>query len=154
MEPDLLLQRMPLSVTVDLPLNIGIPTAYIPDQSLRLRLYRRLADLQLPDEIEPLRLEFYDRFGKLPAEVENLFYQIEVKLLAEKARLASIGVEGSQIVLKFPTTTKDTIDLNLPRLGKNVRIGKSSYWMPKDGKEDWKAHLLSMLRIIIEVRNR
>jgi transcription-repair coupling factor (superfamily II helicase) len=153
-EPELLSQRLPLSVTVDLPLSIGIPTAYIPDQHLRLRLYRRLADLRFTGEIEPLKLEFIDRFGKLPAEVENLFYQIEVKLLAEKAALSSIGVEGTQIVLKFATTTKTSIDLNLPRLGKNIRVGKSSYWLAMVGEEEWKVHLRDALEKICEVRTR
>ncbi len=152
-EPDLLSQRMPVSINVDLPLNIGIPTTYIPDQNLRLRLYRRLADLHLIDEIEPLKLEFVDRFGKTPEEVENLFYQIEVKLQAEKAGLASIGVEGNQIVLKFPTTSKNSEDLNLPRLGRNVRIGKSSYWISKGEGQKWKKQLVEVLRLILEVRN-
>ena len=31
---------------MDLPLAIGIPVEYIPDQNLRLKLYRRLADLE------------------------------------------------------------------------------------------------------------
>ena len=35
-----------LPVSVDLPLAIGIPVEYIPDQNLRLKLYRRLADLE------------------------------------------------------------------------------------------------------------
>src|SRR4030042_3323594 len=33
-------------VNVDLPLPSGIPLEYVPDQVLRLQLYRRLADLQ------------------------------------------------------------------------------------------------------------
>ena len=37
---------MRLPVRVDLPLAIGIPVEYIPDQNLRLKLYRRLADLE------------------------------------------------------------------------------------------------------------
>ncbi len=34
-----------MPVNVDLPLAIGIPADYIPDQDLRLRLYRRIADV-------------------------------------------------------------------------------------------------------------
>src|SRR5258706_694501 len=43
---------LPISmpVNVDLPLAVGIPAEYIPDQDLPLRLYRRIADLR--DEIE------------------------------------------------------------------------------------------------------
>ena len=34
-----------MPVNVDLPLAVGIPAEYISDQDLRLRLYRRIADL-------------------------------------------------------------------------------------------------------------
>jgi transcription-repair coupling factor (superfamily II helicase) len=150
--PEIISHRLPLSVNVDLPLNLGIPTVYIPDQNLRLRLYRRMADLQLVDEIEPLKVEFIDRFGKLPEEVENLFYQIEVKILAEKAGLASINLEGNQIVLKLHSTKKPPT-LHHTRPSRNIRLGKSAYWIYMEDGMDWKNALLDALHQIIENRD-
>ncbi len=41
-----LTQPISMPVNVDLPLTVGIPADYIADQDLRLRLYRRIADLR------------------------------------------------------------------------------------------------------------
>lgn len=154
LNPDLLAMHLPLSVNIDLPLNIGIPSTYIPDQNLRLRLYRRLADIQDISEIENLRTEFIDRFGIPVEEVENLFFQIEVKLLAELAGLASIGSEGDQLVMKFPAPQNNSIGLILPNLGNNIRTGKNKYWMKKGEDNRWRIKLLQALHEIIEIRAR
>ncbi|MDP2777027.1 MAG: helicase-related protein, partial [Anaerolineales bacterium] len=60
--------NLPLSmpVNVDLPLAVGIPAEYISDQDLRLRLYRRIADLRDETELDALGSEFRDRFGQMP----------------------------------------------------------------------------------------
>jgi len=64
-----------LPVSVDLPLSVGIPVNYIPDQSLRLQLYRRMANIEDVSELDELKEEFIDRFGPPVDEVKNLFYQ-------------------------------------------------------------------------------
>jgi transcription-repair coupling factor (superfamily II helicase) len=87
-------QPLSMPVNVDLPLAIGLPTNYIADQDLRLRLYRRIADLRDETEIDALVSEFTDRFGDLPDMVVHLFYQVRVKLRAEKAGLAGVNWEG------------------------------------------------------------
>src|SRR6185295_10834574 len=83
---------LPISmpVNVDLPLAVGIPAEYIPDQDLRLRLYRRIADLRDEIELDALGSEFRDRFGILPEMLQNLLYQMRVKLRAERAGLNSV----------------------------------------------------------------
>jgi transcription-repair coupling factor (superfamily II helicase) len=91
-----------MPVSVDLPLSVGIPVDYVPDQNLRLRLYRRLADLESEAEVQALLEEFNDRFGPPPEPVQNLFFQMQVKLLAQKVGLASVILESEQIVLRYP----------------------------------------------------
>ncbi len=101
-----LTQPISMPVNVDLPLAVGIPADYIADQDLRLRLYRRIADLRDETEIDALASEFRDRFGQLPEMTQNLFYQMRVKLRAEKAGLSSINWESGQIVLRYPTVRR------------------------------------------------
>ena len=136
---------LPLSmpVNVDLPLAVGIPAEYIPDQDLRLRLYRRIADLRDETEIDALASEFKDRFGELPDMTANLFYQMRVKLRAEKAGLSSINWESGQIVLRYPTPTNGTEPKRLADLGAGIRGGKSAYWCSFG--EDWEGKLLDVL---------
>ncbi len=138
-------QPMSMPVNVDLPIAVGIPADYIADQDLRLRLYRRIADLRDETEIEALASEFHDRFGKLPEMVENLFYQMRVKLRAEKVGLASIGWETGQIVLRYPSAPNGKDEPRLPDLNPEVRGGKGAYWCTFAKDEDWAEKLLEVL---------
>jgi transcription-repair coupling factor (superfamily II helicase) len=134
---------MAMPVNVDLPLAVGIPADYIADQDLRLRLYRRIADLRDETEIDALSSEFNDRFGPLPDMVENLFYQMRVKLRAEKAGLSAINWESGQIVLRYPPSADGREGQRLPDLGPGIRGGKSAYWCSFG--EDWEEQLLVVL---------
>jgi len=138
-------QPMGLPVNVDLPLAIGIPAGYIPDTGLRLRLYRRLADLTDESALEALSAEFTDRFGPLPEMVTNLFYQMQVKLRAEKAGLVSISMESGQIVLHYPIPPEGAEVKRLPNLGPGVRMGKNAYWCMFGKEPDWQERLLDTL---------
>jgi transcription-repair coupling factor (superfamily II helicase) len=139
-----LTQPISMPVNVDLPLAVGIPADYIPDQDLRLRLYRRIADLRDETEIDALVSEFNDRFGKLPEMVENLFYQMRVKLRAEAAGLSAISWESGQVVLRYPSTSSEDKDgQRLPDLGPGIRGGKNAYWCSFG--DDWQEKLLDVL---------
>ncbi len=140
-----------MAVSVDLPIPVGIPAEYVPDQNLRLSLYRRLADLQNEGEVQFLADEFADRFGALPDEVENLLFQMRIKLLAEKAGLSSVTLENDQLVLRFPPLPEGLPPRNLPSLGSYVRTGKNAYWMPVNGSVvHWKERLLEILNRLVE----
>jgi transcription-repair coupling factor (superfamily II helicase) len=138
-----------MPVNVDLPLAVGIPRDYIPDQNLRLRLYRRIADIRDESEIDALRSEFKDRFGPPPEMVENLFYQMRVKLIAEAAGLTSIGMETGQIVLRYPAPPEGTPIKSLRDLGPKVRGGKNAYWCNFGREADWQEKLLETLSLLL-----
>jgi len=135
-----------LPVTVDLPLPVSLPATYIPERQTRTRLYRRLADLRSQDEIDALSEEFIDRFGPLPEEALNLLYQLKVKLLAEKAGLASVSGEGGQIILRFPPLPEGETARELPELGDDIRTGKNALWIPVTETNGWQDKLLSVLQ--------
>ena len=139
------LEPLGLPVNVDLPLAIGIPETYVPDTNLRLRLYRRLADLTDKAALEALAAEFTDRFGPLPEMITNLFYQMRVKLLAEKVGLISIGMESGQIVLRFPASPEGTESKRLPDRGPGIRGGKNAYWCLFGRDANWQERLLELL---------
>jgi transcription-repair coupling factor (superfamily II helicase) len=141
---------MSMPVNVDLPLAAGIPADYIADQDLRLRLYRRIADVRDEGEIEAMMAEFQDRFGPLPEMTQNLFYQMRVKLRAEKAGLAAVGWEAGQVVLRYPAPVEEKDGKRLADLGPAVRGGKSSYWCSFG--ENWRSPLLETLAALASRR--
>lgn len=89
--------------TIDLPQPAFIPDNYVDDTDTRLSLYQCLAGAKNVDGVEALGKDFKDRFGELPAEVQNLLYAVKIKVLAAGARLESISTEDGQIVLRRPS---------------------------------------------------
>ncbi len=139
-------------INVDLPLPTGIPSSYIPDQSLRLRLYRRLANIGDEFSLDTLAAEFGDRFGEPPEMVLNLFYQMKIKLMAEQAGLSSISFDSGQIILRYPQLhngidqdIKNKDRILLKDAGPGVRTGKNAYWLEFGKDNDWQEKLLSTL---------
>jgi transcription-repair coupling factor (superfamily II helicase) len=132
----------PAQVTVDLPIMINIPASYVTDKMMRLRLYRRLANIRSSDEVQALEEEFKDRFGPPPEAVHNLFYQLRIKLVAEKIGLASVTSENGQFVLRFPD---GSLPNWIPELDAGVRIGKTALWMPYSPERDWQETLSNLL---------
>jgi transcription-repair coupling factor (superfamily II helicase) len=133
-------------ISVDLPIPVSLPAGYIPDRQIRTRLYRRLADIRSLDEIEALAEEFIDRFGPLPAEALNLFYQLKIKLLAERAGLISINGEAGQLILRYPPLPDGETVRKLPELDDEIRIGKNTLWMLVTENNGWQDKLISVLQ--------
>ena len=138
-------QELKEPVTVDLPLAIGIPGSYVHNQDLRLRLYRRIASMREEREIEPLAEEFADRFGPLPLMVQNLFYQMRIKLRADQVGIQSVSLESGQIVLRYPVLNANMSQRMMPDLGPGVRGGKNAYWCNFVKEENWQERLLDVL---------
>ncbi|MBI9047408.1 MAG: hypothetical protein JEZ06_23180, partial [Anaerolineaceae bacterium] len=137
-----------LPITVELPLSVGIPSDYIPDQKMRLRIYRRLADFGEMQEFDHVEEEFEDRFGPLPEMLQNLIYQSKVKLLAQEAGLISVTMENQQAKMKFPASPDVRKKRFLPEIAPHIRVGKNTYWLQVD--DNWKEEILNALSDIIE----
>jgi transcription-repair coupling factor (superfamily II helicase) len=138
-----------MPVSVDLPIPVSLPSDYIPDRPTRTRLYRRLADLRTQDEIDALSAEFIDRFGPLPEEANNLFYQLKVKLLAEQAGLSGVSAEGGQIVLRYPPLPEGETSRSFPEFNGNIRTGKNAIWIPFSETNGWQVILVDVLQDLI-----
>lgn len=86
-------------INIDMP--VLIPETYVRDLNVRMGLYRRLADLTDTREIDAFAAELVDRFGKMPAEVENLLEVIAIKTLCRRANVEKIdaGPKGAVVSL-------------------------------------------------------
>lgn len=139
-------------INVDLPVEVGIPQDYVTDKSMRLRLYRRLADLHDLGEIDALQEEFRDRFGAPPEEVQNLLFQLRVRVLAERTGLTSISMEGTQLALRFPPPRKSEEERELPDLGYGTRTSKNTIWLTDMESASWRERLVSLLETLAKTR--
>jgi transcription-repair coupling factor (superfamily II helicase) len=89
----------PSGPTIGLPLDALLPDDYVPEDELRLGIYRRMAALITLEEIECLRRELQDRFGALPKQAENLLYLLRLKILATAAGVQVVTTEGGRPVI-------------------------------------------------------
>jgi transcription-repair coupling factor (superfamily II helicase) len=82
-----------------------IPESYVPDLQLRLALYRRLGDLETPEEIDAFGAELIDRFGPLPDEVQHLLKIVFIKALCLKANVEKLDAGPKGVVINFRNKT-------------------------------------------------
>ena len=85
--------HIPAPITIDVPLSAYIPESYIGDLNLRLSLYQRMAAAEGEDAAADLERELHDRFGAPPPPVRNLLYIVRLRVMASRARIASIARE-------------------------------------------------------------
>ncbi|MCB1382635.1 MAG: transcription-repair coupling factor [Notoacmeibacter sp.] len=81
--------------------SVMIPEHYVPDLQLRMGLYRRLADLSTPQEIDGFGAELIDRFGPLPDEVQHLLKIVYIKALCRKANVEKLDAGPKGVVVQF-----------------------------------------------------
>ncbi|MCA9981169.1 MAG: hypothetical protein KDD89_10050, partial [Anaerolineales bacterium] len=138
---------------IDLPLPTYIPTDYVPDAGLRLRLYRRMAGLAELSEIDSMVSELQERFGPPPDPVENLLFQLRVKVLAGKAGVTAVTHESGQIRIQLPNLLNMN-RMNLQRfLGTAVRVSRTGIWMLKDmPTREWQVALVQALEKLTDWR--
>ncbi len=68
--------------TIDTHLEILIPDEYVESITERLSLYSRLDNCETEKELQDLHKEMIDRFGPIPASVEDLFTTVRCRKIA------------------------------------------------------------------------
>ena len=121
-----------------------IPEDYVADLSVRLALYRRLAEIEDERDIDSFAAEMVDRFGPLVGEVEHLLQVVAIKALCRRANVEKLEAGPKGVVLSF----RDNIFANPEGLIAYIREQGSGVRMrpdPKDAKgqqlvffDDWE----------------
>lgn len=88
--------------TIDTYFEIGIPKNYMPDQADRLSFYTALFSILKIDEVDELKDEMKDRFGKFPPVVEHLIDAAVLRFFASYALFERIVVQKNKITFILP----------------------------------------------------
>jgi transcription-repair coupling factor (superfamily II helicase) len=121
-----------------------LPDAYVPDVRLRLKMYRRLAELGSMAQIDEMEQELADRFGSLPGPAQNLMYQLRLKALARDAGVGTIVVEKGYLVLRA-SGLKYPDRKGLQRiLGGQAIVSYRDVRLPQD--RGWREELVAVLK--------
>jgi len=113
--------------TLNLGLDIRIPTSYIADENQRLRAYRQIASAADSAARDRVEKELEDRYGPVPEEVRNLLRYSALKTTAEQLRIEAIERRHSMLNIKFHSETR----VDPTRLMELVSNTKGAQFTPK-----------------------
>lgn len=127
------LKNMPLTdtvdVSIDLPISAYFPRQYVTDMRTKIDLYRKLGRIAAEPELDDLRSELADRFGQVPAAVEQLIEQQRLRIWAHSWQIRSIHIEGKYAVFGYADRQK--IAKLVDRSGGQLRIADAqSAYLP------------------------
>ena len=96
-------EEVPLEVhsTLNLGLDIRIPSDYIADEHQRLRAYKRIADASSTEQGSELLAELEDRYGPAPDAVRSLLKFSVLKSTAQKLGIEAIDRRQGALNIKF-----------------------------------------------------
>ena len=106
---------VPGEVRVELPIDAHIPAEYVPHERLRLEAYKRLADAATDAAVDEVAAELLDRYGPPPVTVERLLAVARFRVLARRAGLEEVVLQGSGIRF-HPVALPESGQMRLTRL--------------------------------------
>ena len=81
----------------------------------------------------------------IPDPVDNLFFQLRIKVLATKAGITSVTTDSGQIRIRLGLDQMRLYQIQR-YLGENVRVSKSAVWLGRDlSTHEWQVRLVQVL---------
>ena len=97
-------------IQIDLNVTSYIPDEYIEDSAQKIEIYQNIALCRKEEDIQNVVDEIIDRFGNMPAELENLLDIARIKYLAKPFSISKIASKRTAVVFTFEQS-KYEIDL-------------------------------------------
>ena len=123
--------------TIETDQQALIPDEYIDVTAEKIRIYKHLDSLSDDREIERYRHQVEDRFGRLPAQVENLFNVVRVRNLGASLGFEKIIIKNGMQIMFFvnsPLTDYYQSDI-FGNILSNVNANPNTFsLLQKDGK--------------------
>ena len=104
-------------VRLDLDVDAYLPADYVPFETAKIDVHRRIAGARAAGDLRALRDELRDRFGPVPESVENLFalQRARIELGAAGARTAEVrGGRLSIVPLELDAATVASVRERIP----------------------------------------
>ncbi len=90
-----------INTQLDIDVDYYIPESYIPDSGSKMRIYRSLLLAGNQEEFDEIKEEVIDRFGKMPAPVENFFQVASLRLMAQNKQIKTLKRQGKNIEIQL-----------------------------------------------------
>ena len=86
-------------VRMDLPVDAYVPGEYVPYEAAKIEIHRRVAGAREIAQLIMLREELADRFGPIPAPLENLIRLQDARIKLGRAGAASVDFTGGRMAV-------------------------------------------------------
>lgn len=88
-------------VTIQTKIPALIPESYMPDVHQRMALYQKISRSTAEDELDNLKINWMDRFGDMPEQLNHLFKLAYIALKANEMGVECIQCNTSNVVFSF-----------------------------------------------------
>nr|MBX2861057.1 DEAD/DEAH box helicase [Vampirovibrio sp.] len=112
---------------IDLNVTAFIPDKWVGNSDVKLREYKRLADIDTDLALEMIQAEWKDRFGEIPAQTLQLVNLVRLRLMATELNIPLVRSDEEFLRINVPYTLQEWLALQ-KRLPKE--LGKKARWMP------------------------
>ncbi|MCB9258540.1 MAG: transcription-repair coupling factor [Ignavibacteriales bacterium] len=131
--------------TIDTYFEVGIPKSFMPDQSDRLSFYQALFSMLKIEELDEIKDEMIDKFGKFPVIINRLILTAVLRFYASFAQFDRIVITRKKIALILPkpekeefyqTKFQDLMQLIITEYSKEIKFvqNKESMKLESDNK--------------------
>ncbi|WP_250278148.1 transcription-repair coupling factor [[Clostridium] colinum] len=136
---------------VDISINAYISNSYIENETQKLEMYKKIANIKTEANFFDIQDELEDRFGNLPKAVQNLLNIALMKSYANNLGVNKISQCGNTISIKFNDDNKVDIEKlkNLLTTNKNFSFNGTLQYNIKDNKEDFVNNLKDVFLFLI-----
>jgi transcription-repair coupling factor (superfamily II helicase) len=121
-----------IEIRIELPIDAHLPHDYVPSERLRLEMYKRLAEVREPEDVDLLRDEMRDRYGEPPGPVERLLEVARFRARCRRAGVGEVTVQGKYIrfaPVELPESR--VVRLNRVHPGSLVKAGVRTMLVPR-----------------------
>ncbi|MEM7478428.1 MAG: transcription-repair coupling factor, partial [Planctomycetota bacterium] len=121
--------KLTVDVEVDLPVKAFLPEDYVPVLRDRIDIYRRMSRVADVRDLDDMRDELSDRFGKLPKSVKTLLQIAELRIDASIWFVKSLTVEEDYLVMTY--SNRQRIEHLAKMHDRRLRIvdNQKAYWL-------------------------
>ncbi|MBI2756648.1 MAG: transcription-repair coupling factor [Chloroflexi bacterium] len=134
------------SASLDLPISAFLPPEYVPDDSVRLRLYQRFSAAESDSDVAALVQELEDRFGKMPEPVQNLVYLTSLRLRAGEAQVEQVAATDREVLVRLDRLPPGLDVRGLERtLHVPIRTGSNQLRFARGEGAGWMGVLYALL---------
>ena len=92
---------------IDTYFEIGIPKSFMPDQSDRLSYYTALFSMVNIEEVDEIKEEMIDKFGRLPVIIERLISTAVLRYYASYSLLERVVIQENKIIIVLPKAERE-----------------------------------------------